>query len=86
MVWSLKHISGVNSKMITGMAGILDSTRFRFFLSQELNISVENIQTMVLGGHGDSMVPLLDYTSVGGIPLQNFIDEKNTKRKHKRHS
>ena len=77
MVWSLKHISGVNSKMITGMAGILDSARFRFFLSQELNISVENIQTMVLGGHGDSMVPLLDYTSVGGIPLQNFIDEKN---------
>ena len=76
MVWSLKNISGVSSKMITGMAGILDSARFRFFLSQVLNISVENIQTMVLGGHGDSMVPLLDYTSIGGIPLQNFIDEK----------
>ena len=81
MVWSLKNISGVNSKMITGMAGILDSARFRFFLSQELNISVENIQTMVLGGHGDSMVPLLDYTSVGGIPLQNFIDEKKISKK-----
>ena len=81
MVWSLKNISGVNSKMITGMAGILDSASFRFFLSQELNISVENIQTMVLGGHGDSMVPLLDYTSVGGIPLQNFIDEKKISKK-----
>jgi len=61
--------------MITGMAGILDSARFRFFLSQELNISVESIQTLVLGGHGDSMVPLLDYTSVAGIPLHNFMHE-----------
>ena len=75
MVWSLKNISGIKQNMITGMAGILDSARFRFFLSQELNISVESIQTMVLGGHGDSMVPLLDYTSVAGIPLHNFMDE-----------
>ena len=58
--------------MITGMAGILDSARFRFFLSQKLNISVENIQTLVLGGHGDTMVPLLDYTSVSGIPIKNL--------------
>ena len=75
MVWSLKKITGVEPNMIAGMAGILDSARFRFFLSQELNISVENIQTMVLGGHGDTMVPLLDYTSVGGIPIQSFIDD-----------
>ena len=56
MVWSLREISGIKPNMITGMAGILDSARFRFFLSQELNISVESIQTMVLGGHGDTTV------------------------------
>ncbi len=82
MVWSLKKISGLKSNMITGMAGILDSARFRFFLSKELNVSPANIQTLVLGGHGDTMVPLLDYTSVSGIPLQNLIklgkvDKKN---------
>ena len=80
MVWSLKNVSGIKHNMITGMAGILDSARFRFFLSQELRISVESIQTMVLGGHGDSMVPLLDYTSVSGIPLHNFIDENKIER------
>ncbi len=80
MVWSLKEISEINANMITGMAGILDSARFRYFLSQELNISVESIQTMVLGGHGDTMVPLLDYTSVGGIPIKQFIDIKNIKK------
>ena len=80
MVWSLKNVTGIKHNMITGMAGILDSARFRFFLSQELRISVESIQTMVLGGHGDSMVPLLDYTSVSGIPLNNFIDENKIER------
>ena len=81
MVWSLKKISGLKSNMITGMAGILDSARFRFFLSQKLNISVENIQTLVLGGHGDTMVPLLDYTSVKGIPIKNLIDMKKIEKK-----
>ncbi len=81
MVWSLKKISGIDSKMIVGMAGILDSARFRYFLSEELNISVENIQTLVLGGHGDTMVPLLDYTSISGIPLQNFIKDGTIKKK-----
>ena len=80
MVWSLREISGIKPKMITGMAGILDSARFRFFLSQELNISVESIQTMVLGGHGDTMVPLLDFTSVGGIPIKKFIEKSNIKK------
>ena len=74
MVWSLKNISEIDSNMICGMAGILDSARFRYFLSQELNISVENIQTMVLGGHGDTMVPLLDFTSISGVPLQHLIN------------
>ena len=80
MVWSLKEISGIKSNMITGMAGILDSARFRFFLSQELNISVESIQTIVLGGHGDTMVPLLDFTSVGGIPIKQFIQNSSIKK------
>ena len=64
MVWSLKKISGIKKNMILGMAGILDSARFKFFLSELLNISVCNIDTMVLGGHGDTMVPLLDYTTI----------------------
>ncbi len=81
MVWSLKQISDLKSNMITGMAGILDSARFRFFLSKKLNISAENIQTLVLGGHGDTMVPLLDYTSVCGIPISNLIDMKKIEKK-----
>ena len=81
MVWSLREVSGIKPNMITGMAGILDSSRFRYFLSQELNISVENIQTMVLGGHGDTMVPLLDFTSIAGIPIKKFIEKSNINKK-----
>ena len=80
MVWSLKQISGLKQNMITGMAGILDSARFRFFLSKELNVSVQNIQTLVLGGHGDTMVPLLDYTAINGVPIQNYIDSGKIKK------
>lgn len=81
MVWSLKETSGIKKNMILGMAGILDSARFKFFLSELLKVSVCNIDTMVLGGHGDTMVPLLDYTSISGVPLNEFtkinnIDEK----------
>ena len=73
MVWSLKEISQIDKKMIVGMAGILDSARFKFFLSNELNVSMDSIQTIVLGGHGDTMVPLLRLTSISGIPLTEFI-------------
>ena len=73
MVWSLKEIAGINKQMIVGMAGILDSARFKFFLSNELSISTDSIQTIVLGGHGDTMVPLLRFTSISGIPLDEFI-------------
>ena len=76
MVWSLKEISGIDKRMIVGMAGILDSARFKFFLSNELSISTDSIQTMVLGGHGDTMVPLLRFTSISGIPLSEFIKKK----------
>ena len=76
MVWSLKEITGIDKRMIVGMAGILDSARFKFFLSNELSISTDSIQTMVLGGHGDTMVPLLRFTSISGIPLSEFIKKK----------
>ena len=76
MVWSLKEITGIDKRMIVGMAGILDSARFKFFLSRELSISTDSIQTMVLGGHGDTMVPLLRFTSISGIPLSEFIKKK----------
>lgn len=70
------NASGLPSNKVIGMAGILDSTRFRSFLSMELNISVRDIQTLVLGGHGDSMVPLVRYTTVAGIPISELIDAK----------
>ena len=73
MVWSLREVSGIRKNMILGMAGILDSARFKFFLSELSKVSVCNIDTMVLGGHGDTMVPLLDYTTVSGIPLTHYI-------------
>ena len=77
MVWSLKEISGLKKNMILGMAGILDSARFKFFLSELLKVSVCNIDTLVLGGHGDTMVPLLDYTTISGIPLKEYLKLKN---------
>tara|TARA_B100001057_G_C22736645_1_gene906073 strand:+ start:16 stop:963 length:948 start_codon:yes stop_codon:yes gene_type:complete len=77
MVWSLKKISGLKKNMILGMAGILDSARFKFFLSELLKVSVCNIDTLVLGGHGDTMVPLLDYTTISGIPLKEYLKLKN---------
>ena len=80
MVWSLKEITGIDKRMIVGMAGILDSARFKFFLSSELSISTDSIQTMVLGGHGDTMVPLLRFTSISGIPLDEFIKKKRVNK------
>ena len=77
MVWSLKEVSGLKKNMILGMAGILDSARFKFFLSELLQVSVCNIDTLVLGGIGDTMVPLLDYTTISGIPLKEYLKLKN---------
>ena len=81
MTWCLKEISNLKKNKIVGMAGVLDSARFKFFLSQKIGVSVDSIQTMVLGGHGDTMVPLLDYTSISGIPLKEFINKKMIKDK-----
>ncbi|MEC7735094.1 MAG: malate dehydrogenase [Pseudomonadota bacterium] len=73
MVWALQKFSGVSPNMIVGMAGVLDSARFRYFLSKEFNVSVEDVTAFVLGGHGDSMVPLPRYSTVAGIPLPDLI-------------
>jgi malate dehydrogenase len=73
MVWALQKFAGLPANMVVGMAGVLDSSRFRYFLSQEFNVSVEDVTAFVLGGHGDSMVPLIRYSTVAGIPLPDLI-------------
>lgn len=73
MVWALQHFSGVPANRIVGMAGVLDSARFRTFLAEEFNVSVEDVTAFVLGGHGDTMVPLVRYSTVAGIPLPDLV-------------
>jgi malate dehydrogenase len=75
MSYVAKAVSGFPKNRVVGMAGILDSARFRVFIAMELNVSVEDIQALVLGGHGDSMVPLPRYSTVGGIPLPQILPE-----------
>lgn len=75
MVWLLQKVSGLPTQQVVGMAGILDSGRFKCFLAEALNISVADIQTFVLGGHGDTMVPLPRYTTIAGIPLMTFVEQ-----------
>jgi malate dehydrogenase len=73
MVWALQKASGTPHNKIIGMAGVLDSARFRYFLSQELDVSVEDVTAFVLGGHGDDMVPSVRYSTVAGIPLPDLV-------------
>ncbi len=73
MVWALQQFSGVSPNKIVGMAGVLDSSRFRYFLAEELKVSIEDITAFVLGGHGDTMVPLARYSTVAGIPLPDLV-------------
>lgn len=73
MVYTCWKKSGIDPRRVVGMAGVLDSARFRSFLAQEIGVSVEDVHTLVLGGHGDTMVPLIRYCFVGGIPVTNFI-------------
>ncbi len=73
MVWALQKFSGLPRHMVVGMAGVLDTSRFRHFLADEFKVSVEDVAAFVLGGHGDDMVPLIRYSSVGGIPLPDLI-------------
>jgi malate dehydrogenase len=73
MVWVLREISGLPHHMVVGMAGVLDSARFRHFLSQEFGVSVEDVTGFVMGGHGDTMVPMLRYSTVAGIAVPDLI-------------
>ncbi len=76
MSWVAKEISGFPRERVIGMAGVLDTARYRSFLAEAIDVSVEDIQAMVLGGHGDTMVPLISYTTVSGIPITQLIDRK----------
>src|ERR1700686_1380557 len=73
MVWALQKYCGLPQAKVCGMAGVLDSARFRYFLADEFHVSVEDVTAFVLGGHGDSMVPLPRYSAVAGIPLPDLI-------------
>jgi len=73
MVWALQKFSGMPKSHVVGMAGVLDSARFRYFLAEEFKVSVEDVTAFVLGGHGDSMVPLTRYSTVAGIPIPDLV-------------
>jgi len=73
MVWALREYSGLPHNMVVGMAGVLDSARFRHFLASEFDVSVEDVTAFVLGGHGDTMVPVIEYSTVAGIPVPDLI-------------
>ncbi|KIT17624.1 malate dehydrogenase [Jannaschia aquimarina] len=74
MVWALREYSGLPHEKVVGMAGVLDSARFRHFLSLEFDVSMRDVSAFVLGGHGDTMVPLTRYSTVGGIPLPDLVE------------
>src|SRR5205085_4805797 len=73
MVWALREFSGLPHNRVVGMAGVLDSARFATFLAQEFKVSVKDVSAFVLGGHGDTMVPIVEYSTVGGIPIPDLI-------------
>jgi len=76
MCYVAKEVTGFPRERILGMAGVLDTARYRSFLAEAMDVSVEDIQAMVLGGHGDTMVPLISYTTVSGIPVTQLLDRK----------
>jgi malate dehydrogenase len=75
MCWVAKEVTGFPRERVIGMAGVLDTARYRAFLAEALDVSVEDIQAMVLGGHGDTMVPLVSYTTVSGIPVTQLLEK-----------
>ncbi|MFC7291507.1 malate dehydrogenase [Hirschia litorea] len=74
MVWALQKFSGLPTNKVVGMAGVLDSARFAYFLSEKLGVSVKDIRAWTLGGHGDDMVPMVRYSTVGGLPLNVLVE------------
>jgi malate dehydrogenase len=75
MVWALQKFSGLPTNKVVGMAGVLDSARFRYFLAEKLKVSVEDIHAWTLGGHGDDMVPMVRYSTAGGLPLPELVKQ-----------
>jgi malate dehydrogenase len=75
MVWALREFSGLKAEKVVGMAGVLDSGRFAYFLSEKLGVSVEDVHAWTLGGHGDDMVPMTRYSTVGGLPLNVLVEQ-----------
>jgi len=75
MVYTFKEVSGFPKNRVVGMAGVLDSTRFRSFVAWELGVSVQDVSALVLGGHGDTMVPLVRYCTVAGVPVKQFLSD-----------
>ena len=73
MVWALQKASGLPKNKVVGMAGVLDSARFRYFLSEATGVSVQDVNAITLGGHGDDMVPLVRHSTVGGVPLPDLV-------------
>jgi malate dehydrogenase len=84
MVTQLKRVTGLAKNMIVGQAGVLDSARYRTFLAMELKVSVQSIEAMVLGGHGDDMVPVRSYTRSGGVPVEKYINAERLEEIEKR--
>jgi malate dehydrogenase len=80
MCWTAQQVSGFSKNRIIGMAGVLDTARFRTFIAEELGVSFENVTAMVLGGHGDTMVPLVRLSSVSGIPITELLDKATIDR------
>ncbi|MGC1305132.1 MAG: malate dehydrogenase [Caulobacteraceae bacterium] len=75
MVWALREFSGLKAEKVVGMAGVLDSARFAYFLAEKLGVSVEDVHAWTLGGHGDDMVPMTRYSTVGGLPLNVLVEQ-----------
>ncbi len=75
MVWALREFSGLPAQKVVGMAGVLDSARFRWFLAEKLGVSVEDVHAWTLGGHGDDMVPMVRFSTVGGLPLPVLVEQ-----------
>jgi len=76
MVYALFKICGLKKNHVVGMAGVLDTARFKFFVAEALNVSMRDIEALVLGGHGDDMVPLLRHSTVGGVPLTQLLSKE----------
>ena len=86
MCYVAKKVTGFPRERVIGMAGVLDTARYRAFLAEALDVSVRDIQAMVLGGHGDTMVPLISYTSVSGIPITQLMDAATARRDRRPHA